>query len=106
MVVSDRHNTTQVRNPHNGKKYMFDDIGCAILWFNDGNISWQDEAVIWITDTTSGEWIDAKKAWYDTENVTPMGYGFAAHKEKSTIKANQEIVDFDEVRRRVIKIGK
>jgi hypothetical protein len=35
-----------------------------------------------------------------------MAYGFSAHKSKETIKDGQEIIDFDEVLRRVIKIGK
>jgi len=106
MVVSDRKNTTQVKDPKTGKKYMFDDIGCTILWFKDNNISWKDQAVIWITDVNTGEWIDARKAFYDTENITPMAYGFSAHKTKDTIKEGQEIIDFDEVSKRVIKIGK
>jgi len=106
MVVSDRKNTTQVREPKTGKKYMFDDIGCTILWFQDQNITWKDQAVIWITDVNTGEWIDARKAFYDTENVTPMAYGFSAHKTKESIKEGQEIIDFEELSRRVIKIGK
>ena len=105
MVVSDRHNTTQVINPDTGKKYMFDDIGCMVLWFKDNNIEWKDKAVIWITDVVTGKWIDARKAFYDTENVTPMAYGFCAHKSKDTIKKGQEIIDFNEVVKRVIKIG-
>jgi len=106
MVVSDRKNTTQVRDPKNGKKYMFDDIGCAILWFKEEKIEWSNQAVIWVTDLTTGEWIDARTAFYDTENITPMAYGFSAHKTKSNIKKGQEIIDFEELRRRVIKIGK
>jgi nitrous oxide reductase accessory protein NosL len=106
MVVSDRHNTTQIRETKSGKKYMFDDIGCAILWFKDENITWSKEAKIWVTDVNSGEWIDARIAFYDTENVTPMAYGFSAHKKRESIKKGQEIVDFDELSRRVIKIGK
>ena len=105
MVVSDRHNTTQVKNPNNGKTYMFDDIGCMILWFDNEHIKWKDKAIIWITDATTGEWIDARKAFYDTENVTPMAYGFCAHKSKDTIKKGQEIIDFNEVVKRVKKIG-
>ncbi len=106
MVVSDRHNTTQVKNPDTGKKYMFDDIGCMALWFDEENIQWRDRAIVWITDVNTGEWIDAKKAFYDTENITPMAYGFSAHKTKDTIKKGQEIVDYNEVIKRVIKIGK
>ena len=106
MVVSDRKNTTQVRNPKTGKTYMFDDIGCAILWFKDEKIEWKDKAVIWITDLDTGKWIDARVAFYDTENITPMAYGFSAHKTKESIKKGQEIIDFNEVVKRVIKIGK
>ncbi|RUM73409.1 MAG: hypothetical protein DSZ11_05915 [Sulfurovum sp.] len=106
MVVSDRKNTTQVRDPRNGKTYMFDDIGCTILWFKDEKIEWSNQAVIWITDLTTGEWIDARTAFYDTENITPMAYGFSAHKTKETIKEGQEIIDFKELSKRVIEIGK
>lgn len=102
MVVSDRKNTTQVRNPQNGKKFMFDDIGCMAIWFEEEQVEWKDKAVIWITDVNSGEWIDARKAFYDTQNVTPMAYGFSAHKTKNTIKDGQEIVDYEEVLKRVI----
>jgi len=106
MVVSDRRNTTQIRNPKTGKKYMFDDIGCAILWFKDENITWKKSAIIWITDVNTSKWIDAKKAFYDTENITPMAYGFSAHASKETIKQGQEVVDFEELSHRVLKIGK
>jgi len=106
MVVSDRHNTVQVKNTINGRTYMFDDIGCMILWFKDEQISWKNTAKIWITDISNGKWIDARTAYYDTENITPMAYGFSAHKSKETIKVDQEIIDFNEVCKRVIKIGK
>jgi nitrous oxide reductase accessory protein NosL len=106
MVVSDRKNTTQLKDPKSGKTYMFDDIGCTILWFKDENISWKDQAKIWITDVDTGKWIDARSAFYDTENITPMAYGFSAHKTKGSIKEGQEIVDFEELSKRVIKIGK
>ena len=106
MVVSDRHNTTQVIDPKTGKKYMFDDIGCMVLWFEDKSIEWKNEAIIWITDVDTGKWIDARKAFYDTNNITPMAYGFSAHKSKESIKEGEEIIEFDEVVKRVKKIGK
>jgi len=106
MVVSDRKNTTQVINPQNSKVYMFDDIGCMILWFEDENIPWKDKAVIWITDADTGKWINARKAFYDTENITPMAYGFSAHKSKDAIQKGQEIIDYTEVVKRVKKIGR
>ena len=106
MVVSDRQNTVQVRNPSTGQTFMFDDLGCTILWFKENNTTWKDQAIIWITDVKTGKWIDAKKAFYDSENITPMAYGFSAHKTKESIKKGKEIIDFDELSRRVIKIGK
>ena len=106
MVVSDRDNTTQAINPQNGKVYMFDDIGCMVLWFDKKEIPWKDKAVIWITDAQTGKWIDARKAFYDTNNITPMAYGFSAHKSKADIAKDEEIIDFNEVATRVRKRGR
>jgi len=106
MVVSDRRNTVQVKNPQDSKTYMFDDIGCMVLWFDEEKIPWADKAVIWITDVDTGEWIDARKAFYDTENITPMAYGFSAHKKLENIEPTQEVIDFDEVVTRVKARGK
>jgi nitrous oxide reductase accessory protein NosL len=103
MVVSDRQNTVQVREPKTGKSYMFDDLGCMVLWFKENNITWENQATIWITDLNTGEWIDAREAFYDTKNVTPMAYGFSAHKDRASIKKGEEVIDFDEVTKRVIK---
>lgn len=104
MVVSDRKHTVQAINPKDGRSYMFDDIGCTVLWFHDEKIEWNKKAILWITDAKSGEWIDAKKAYYTSENVTPMVYGFLAYKNKPDTQ--NEIIDFDEVSKRIIKIGK
>jgi len=106
MVLSDRKFSAQVLHPDTGRKFAFDDIGCVILWFKEDRIEWADRAVIWVNDAKTGEWIDARKAWYDVENITPMAYGFGAHLTKESIIQGQEIIDFNEVTRRVIKIGK
>ena len=106
MVTSDRHHAAQVINPENGRSYMFDDIGCVLLWFNEEKIVWQDKAKIWITDVKTGKWIDARTAFYDTHNLTPMAYGFAAHATKESIKAGEEIVHFNDLSKRVLKIEK
>ena len=106
MVVSDRQNSVQIREPKTGKSYMFDDLGCMILWFKEEKLTWQKEATIWITDIQTGKWIDAKTAFYDKENVTPMAYGFSAHKSRESIKKDKTIFTFDEVKEKIIKIGK
>lgn len=106
MVISERNHAAQVINPENHKTYKFDDIGCVPLWFKDENIQWKDNAKIWIADIKTSKWIDARTAFYDTMNVTPMAYGFGAHESKETIEKGQEIVNFEELSKRVLKIGR
>lgn len=106
MVVSDRTNAVQVKNPDTGKSYMFDDIGCMVLWFKEEKTPWQDRAVIWITDNGNGKWIDARKAFYSTHNITPMAYGFGAHLQREAIENNKEVVSYEEVVKRVLIVGK
>jgi len=96
MVVSDRHNSVQVRDPK-GKVYMFDDIGCMVLWFRKNNIPWQEKATIWINDVKTGNWIDAKKAFYTKGNVTPMAYGFSAYKTKEHLQKEEKTFTLSEI---------
>ena len=103
MAISERKFAVQAVD-ENGKVYKFDDIGCLILWQAKEHPEIKFKK-IWITDAKTGEWIDAKKAKYTTDSITPMGYGFAAHK-KGTEPKNKEVIDFEEVKRRIIKIGK
>ncbi len=104
MVLSDRNHAVQVTNPATSKVYMFDDIGCMILWFDEEHISWKDSAVIWVRDIDSGEWIDARKAFYDTSSLTPMSYGIGAHKDKSSIKKGEKVLTYDTIKPYIIKI--
>ncbi len=97
MVVSDRQHAIQVIDPKSGKSYMFDDIGCAILWFDDEKIAWRDSAKIWITDAKTGKWLDARTALYDSHNITPMAYGFTAHKDKDSIKSGEKVLHFNDL---------
>ena len=106
MVTSDRHHSVQVINPKTGKSYMFDDIGCTLLWFKDESIAWQDKAKIWITDVETGDWIDARSAFYDMHNITPMAYGFAAHKKREGIEAKDEIIRYADLLERIVEIEK
>ena len=105
MAISERKFAVQVINPQTHRVYKFDDIGCTILWFDEEHIPWKDQAKIWITDAKTGKWIDARKAIYTDDSITPMAYGFAAY-TKETLPANHHTVGFDEVTRRVIEIEK
>ncbi|WP_345992209.1 hypothetical protein [Sulfurimonas sp. HSL-1716] len=106
MVISDRKNAVQVRNAQNGKTYMFDDLGCMAIWFENEKISWKDKAVIWVKDVDTGAWLNARKAFYDAGNLTPMGYGFSAHKTKESIKAGKKVFTFNEAVETILKTEK
>jgi hypothetical protein len=101
MVVSDRKHTLQLKDPNTRRVYKFDDIGCMALWFIEENIEYKDSVAIWITDADTGEWINAREAFYTTENVTPMAFGFSAHKSKASIKEGEEVISYDEVLKRI-----
>ncbi len=103
MVVSERKFAVQAVNPQNGKSYMFDDIGCAVLWFKEEKISWEDKANIFITDVYTGKFIDARKAYYDTNSRTPMDFGFAAYQDKNSTTDKKDIINYKEVRLRVLR---
>ncbi len=103
MVVSERKFAVQVVDTTNGRSYMFDDIGCTVQWFKEENIAWESTANIFITDANTGEFIDAKKAYYDTDSRTPMDFGFAAYKDKSSTTDKKEVIDYGEVRLRILR---
>ena len=105
MVVSDRHNTVQLIDPKTKKQHVFDDIGCMAVWFNDTNPPYKDSVKVWITDASTGKFIDARSAFYTTQNITPMSFGFSAYKSKKDIKPDEEIIDYEEVLKRSIKIN-
>ncbi|MCF6201968.1 MAG: nitrous oxide reductase accessory protein NosL [Hydrogenimonas sp.] len=105
MAVSDRSYAVQVVDPKTHKHYKFDDIGCAVLWFKEEGIDWADKAIIWVKDGKTGKWIDAKKAWYSTDGITPMGFGFTAFKNKADA-GDGEVIDFNEVQRRILSRGR
>jgi nitrous oxide reductase accessory protein NosL len=103
MVVSERHYAVQVVNPNTGKSYMFDDLGCMVLWFQEEKVSWEDKALIYISDAISGDFIDARKAYYDTNSRTPMDYGFGAYKDKESIDSSKNIITYDEARLKILR---
>ncbi len=82
-IVSENH-ACEAISP-SGKTWFFDDIGCLVNWLEDKDF--KEEAVLWTHAEDTGNWIDAKKAWYVRTDPTPMHYGFGAreHQEKETI---------------------
>ena len=100
MVISDRKNSVQLRDAKN-KVHKFDDIGCMALWLKEEKIELKDSAKIWITDLQTGEWIDARTAFYTAGNITPMSFGYSAYKSKESIKDGTAILTYDEVMRSI-----
>jgi nitrous oxide reductase accessory protein NosL len=84
MVLSDRHHSAQVRTLAAGGRSQvrfFDDIGCAVIWLEDKPFSDDPATEVWVNDWRSGEWIDARTAYYLTGQETPMQYGLGAQPE-------------------------
>lgn len=74
----------------NGDTYFFDDIGCLVLWLK--NHSPDIHSVLTKTQDTK-EWTDAYKAWYSRIAPSPMGYGFAALKNKK-----EGLIEYEEMK--------
>lgn len=95
MTIETQSHAAQAISP-SGKTWFFDDIGCLVLWLNDK--AFKDDAVLWTHTEDSGNWIDARKAWYVLGDTTPMGYGFGAREIKS-----DDAVDFDTMRLQMLR---
>ena len=102
MSVSEHNYAAQIRHKVAGQKsklYVFDDIGCAIIWLDQQ--PWKDDPAneIWVAAYQDGQWLDARKAWYVPGKITPMGYGLGA-------SARQEpgAMDFAAARKQVYQV--
>ena len=83
MSIVDAYHAVEIINPTTKKVYKFDDIGCAVLWlYKEHKFKWAKKAVIWVTSAKNGAWIPAKSACWVSGQITPMGFGFGAYKEK------------------------
>ena len=102
MVISVKNYVAQVINPKDGKHYNFDDIGCAVNWFKEKEIEWENEAVIYIADADTSEMIDARKAFYVDGANSPMDFGFAAYKNSQYEREN---FGYEQVKIRLLEIA-
>lgn len=101
MVISDRRFAAEIRDPE-GKVWKFDDIGCAMFWlsqraFNEAT----PRTEYWVADYRSGDWLDARQAYYLQGRKSPMGYHFAALAEPEA-----ETLTYQEMKRRILARGK
>ena len=95
MVITELGYASQVIAP-DGKTWFFHDHGDFVEWLKDKPFA--KNAVIWVMSRDTHRWIDAKKAFYSVNEITPMGYGFGAY-EKNT----PERIDYETMRLRVLR---
>lgn len=83
MGLADQKFSAQSVNMRN-EVLWYDDLGCLVEYMKTPD--WEsyggDDAVSYIGDAETGEWLRVEDAWYVFGVDTPMGYGYAAHKEK------------------------
>jgi copper chaperone NosL len=82
MVISDRGYAAQIVDTQREKAYMFDDIGCLVLWMDANPREWFESARIYVADSKTQEFIDAKTAYWTLGATTPMDFGLSASKTK------------------------
>jgi copper chaperone NosL len=95
MVIDDLVDASQVI-AKSGKSWFFHDHGGMVKWLEDKEF--RDSAKIWVMSRDTKKWIEAKEAFYSLVDKTPMGYGFGAYE-----KNNQEYVNFDTMRLRMLR---
>ena len=98
MAVSDRLHSAQVVDPKTGEHFFFDDMGCALLWLEEQNFEWKNDAYVYFTDGNNGKWLDGKKAVLAREFITPMSFGIAAFDKKESIPEGKEIVTYEQAK--------
>jgi nitrous oxide reductase accessory protein NosL len=78
-----------------GKPLPFCDIGDMMHSYKKMA---EKPGVLYVRDYASGEWTDALKAFYvkSDEFKTPMGWGFAAFREKGEAEKNGSPMTFEE----------
>ncbi len=84
MMVSEPDFAAQVRyfaENNKSKVATFDDIGCAVIWLEEGSWSSDERTEIWVVDHRNKEWINARTATFIPDRNTPMNYGLGAQSD-------------------------
>ncbi len=95
MVVESRDFAAQLA-AKSGKTWIFDDVGCMVLWQEDK--VFVDAPKLWVFTMDTQRWIDAQKAYYSLGESTPMRHGFGAHEHPA-----KGLLSYEEMRLRVLR---
>jgi nitrous oxide reductase accessory protein NosL len=93
MVMMDSKFTSKITQ--GDAPLYFCDIGDLFTYLKRKNVQ---DARIEVKDYTSGEWIDARKAFYVKSGKkfdSPMGWGIAAFKDKNEASQSGSVMDFE-----------
>lgn len=96
MVLSDRHYAAQIRLGAQ-QVHKFDDLGCAVLWLEQQPDKNNPDTQIWVNDHQSGEWLNARTAFYVLGKTTPMDYGLGA-----SAQTRPDSLNFDQARAHIL----
>ena len=99
MILSDRRFAAQLRYAQDRTVRHFDDLGCALLFWDEREAAGEIPQEVWVRDREGQDWLDARGKHFVEDSHTPMGYGFAA-----VGAAREGALDFESVRRRVREI--
>ncbi|WP_263831678.1 nitrous oxide reductase accessory protein NosL [Sulfurospirillum oryzae] len=96
MYLASAKYTAQIIT-QDSKTHFFDDVGCAILWLKEQKTEPQS-ITFWIFSNDTHHYIDAFKAFYSINDITPMHYGFGAYEQEK-----EGFIDFTEMRLRMLR---
>jgi len=88
MIISEKNFATQYVLG-GGKDIKFDDVGCMIEYMRENPGDREDFLGAYVRDYDSGDWIDARKAYYfqGGDIKSPMGFGIAAFTSEESMRA-------------------
>jgi nitrous oxide reductase accessory protein NosL len=78
MIIDDARFATQLRGGPKRKLFKFDDPGDAVLFL--AKQDWRDDPAteIWVGSLETGQWLDARKAFWIDGQRSPMAHGYGA----------------------------
>ncbi|MBF0454108.1 MAG: protein NosL [Magnetococcales bacterium] len=95
MLLSDRHFAAQILDAK-GDYHLFDDPGEMLLYLAEKGHN-DPKAKLYVTDATTGRWLDGRTAHYTEGHLTPMGYGYGAREQ-----ATADSLDYMAVQKRIL----